>query len=258
MAEYSFPVPGADEKKEIVIFARRHFVAFLGQFLLAFLLLVVPFIILIMVSVLGFYPKISQGLIVNFIVLIISAYYLIAITFTFTSWISFYYNVYIVTRGEIIEITQVGFFGRKISQLSLLRVQDVTSSIKGILPTLFSYGDVLVETASEAQENFLLQSVPNPQEICSKIMALHDEVIKREERHEQILEGEGTLVPGPISENPPATAPKPEEKTEPEKNRTPYEELLAKEKEQPKEENRAEGEISKDDLEKGGEIDLKQ
>ena len=239
MSEYNFPVPGSIKEKEIVVFARRHFVAFLGQFLLAFLLLVIPVIITIVIFVFNFDTKIFQGLFLNFLVLILSAYYMVVTTFAFVSWISFYYNIYIVTNTEIIEITQVGFFGRKISQLSLLRVQDVSSDIKGFLQTFFTYGDVLVETAGE-KETFLLQSVPNPQEISSKIMEIHDEIIETEGRHHEILEGEGVLAPGKIN--------KVEEKTS-------YQELLEKEK-APEVESSKEGEISKDNLDKGGEVDL--
>lgn len=255
MPEYYFPVPGSAQEKEIVVFVRRHWVAFLGQFLLAFMLLIIPIIAFILLVIFGFYPRISQGLVANFVVLFFSAYYLVAITFAFVSWISFYYNVYLITKAEIIEITQVGFFGRKISQLSLLRVQDVTSNIKGFLPTLFAFGDVLVETASEQKESFLLCSVPNPQEISSKIMELHDQVIGTEGRQEQILEGEGTLAPGKIAEkpiikpeNPPV--PPPLAKEEPP---TAYQELLKKDSQH----GEKEGEITSDDLDKGGEVDFK-
>ena len=249
MAEYHFPVPGSEKEGEIEIFVRRHWASFLGQFFLSFVLLLIPIVIIVLVFVLDADRIIFQGVITNFAVLILSAYYLVAITFAFVAWMSFYYNCYIVTKSEIIEITQVGFFGRKISQLSLLRVQDVTSNIQGFLPTFFAYGNVLVETASEQKESFFLQCVPNPQEISSKIMELHDQVIEQEGRHREILEGEGTLVPG-------SHLPSPEIKEETEG--TPYKKLLEKDaQEKSEDKEKSEGEISKNDLEKGGEIDIK-
>lgn len=240
MNEYCFPVPGGKGEEDIVIFVRRHFVAFLGQFLLSSVLLLIPVVILVLIYFFGDIKILSRGLIANFATLIFSAYYLVAITFTFISWLSFYYSVYIVTKLEIIEITQVGFFGRKVSQLSLLRVQDVTSSIKGFLPTLFSFGDVLIETASEQKESFLLLTVPHPQEISSKIMALHDEVVEREGRKGQLVSGEGSLAPPAVNrgQSPVGTVPiSPSPPPPPGKN--------------------TEGEISHDDLDQGGEIDLK-
>lgn len=252
MAEYHFPVPGSEREKEIVIFARRHWASFLGQFILSFLLLLIPIIILLIIYIVSGGFGVFHGVLNNFLVLILSAYYLVVITFIFVAWLSFYYNCYIITRLEIIEIIQIGFFGRKISQLSMLRVQDVTSSIEGLLPTYFSYGDVLIETASEQKEPFVLCSVPDPQEISSRVMDLHDEVIEREGRHREILEGEGTLLPG--LHTPPAVH---TEKSQ-------YQELLEKEKRETEikpseklEEKESEGEISKDDLDHGGEIDIK-
>lgn len=263
MAEYHFPIPGSFNEKEIIIFVRRHWVSFLGQFLLSFLLLILPITILIILIVLG-YLRTFQGIIANIAVLTLSAYYLVVLTFAFVSWISFYYDVYIVTRTEIIEITQVGFFGRKISQLSLLRVQDVTSNVQGFFPTFFAYGDVLVETASEQKESFLLSSVPNPQEISSKIMALHDEIIETEGRHRQILEGEGLLAPKMIGPKKSESKEMSAKETPMSPEKTAYQELLEKEKTSPEpseaeksEGQKTEGEISKDDLDKGGEIDLK-
>lgn len=233
MAEYHFPVPGGVDEDKIVLFVRRHWASFLGQFLLSFLMLVVPAAILIILYFTN--THFYFGMARNFIVLGLSIYYLVAITVAFVAWISFYYDIYIVCQDTIVDIVQEGFWGRKISQLTLLRVQDVSSNIQGFLPTFFSYGDVLVETAGEQTQNFLLRSIPNPQEVASKIMQLHNEIVAKEQREPEIAKAEGDLAPKEVSE---------EKKTEPPK--TNYQELLAKE-----------GEISHDDLEKGGEIELK-
>ena len=254
MPEYHFPIPGSKDEEDIIIYVHRHWACFLGQFFLSFFLLIIPISILILIYI--FNHSFFRGLVTNIIVLILSVYYLIAIAFAFVSWVSYYYNVYIVTKDEIIEITQVGFFGRKISQLSLLRVQDITSHIKGFLPTLFDYGDVLVETAGE-HENFLLQNIPNPQEISTQIMNIHNTMIGHEGRENQMLEAEGVLK-NEISP-PEKISPAPE--TPPEK--TSYQELLERGKaetqeQEPKgQEELKQGEISKDDLDKGGEIEIK-
>lgn len=257
--EYFCPVPGSEQEKEIVIFARRHWVSFLGQIILSCVILILPIVIWILLMVFG--SGIIQGIILNFVVIILSVYYLVAITFTYTAWITYYYDIYIVTKDTIVDITQEGFFGRKIAQLSLLRVQDVSSNIKGILPTLFAYGDVLVETAGEQKETFLLEAVPNPQKFSAKILEIHNQLVEEGGRQSEIVEAEGVLPPGKA--------------TQEEKPQTTYQQLLEKEvqalpsappppnpsseisqpTEQPKEESsQEEGNISKDDLNKGGEV----
>ena len=253
MAEYHFPVPGSIDEGKIVLFVRRHWASFLGQFLLSFFMLVLPTVIFIIIYLSN--PHFYEGIARNFIVLALSIYYLIAITVAFIAWISFYYDIYIICDDRIVDIIQQGFFGRKISQLSLLRVQDVTSNIEGLIPTFFGFGDVLVETAGEQSQNFLLKAVPNPQEVSAKIMELHNQIIETEGRHHQVLEGEGALSPGknqPESGEPPSanesSPPVAPPESPPSPNQpTTYQELLKKEQQ---------GQISHDDLDKGGEIDL--
>jgi len=238
MAEYHFPVPGTIEENKIVLFIHRHWASFLGQFLLSLVMFIAPMVILLILFLSGF--KINQGYIVHFMTLGLSIYYLIVITVTFLAWISYYYDIYVVTEDAIIDINQEGFFGRKIAQLSLLRVQDVTSDIKGLLPTLFGFGDVLVETAGEQSQNFFLKCIPNPQEVSAKIMELHNHLVETEQRQSQLLEAEGVLAAG---RRPVASEPSPGG---------------SQESPSPPAESPAHiGEVSHEDLDKGGEIQLK-
>ncbi len=267
MTEYHFPVPGSEREEEIVLFIHRHWVSFLGHFILSFLMIFVPIIIFVVMLIID--KSILQGILLNILAVILSIYYLVALTFTFMSWITYYYDIYIITKSEIIDVTQTGFFGRKISRLSLLRVQDVSSTIKGFLPTIFAYGDVLVETAGEQSSNFLLDAVPNPQECTSKIMNLHDELIESEGRRGQVLEAEGVLAPTnsrsetlkPIrhkteQESFTKTIQK-KESSEENSSKTAYQKLLEKDDSSVNRSSSNEGKISKDDLDQGGEIDLK-
>lgn len=237
MSEYHIPTPGSANEGDIILFVRRHWASFMGQFLLSFLMLVMPAVVIL--SLYFSDLNIIKGLVINFIVLGLSIYYLIAITVAFVAWISFYYDIYIVCKDSITDIVQEGFWGRKISQVSLLRVQDVSSNIQGFLPTIFGYGDVLVETAGEQTQNFLLKAIPNPQEVSAKILQLHHDIVAKEQREQETKEGEGVLKPT-------------------------GQELLSQEKTSNEVSPKAEkpsslkqGEISPSDLERGGEIDLK-
>lgn len=277
MGEYHFPIPGSVDEGKIVLFVHRHWGSFISQLLISLVMLIAPSIILL--AIFTSEVRIGGAFVTHFIVLGFSVYYLIVITVIFISWISYYYDIYIITEDEIVDVGQEGFFGRKIAQLSLLRVQDVTSNIKGFLPTLLGYGDVLVETAGEQSQNFLLKAVPNPQEVSSKIMELHNGLIETEGRHHQLLEAEGAFTPGIIREGTQRAGeghPMAEEEKEPT-----YQELLKKEESSSAEnpslpqasppqpsstsspitenpEKPADtGEVSHEDLDKGGEIEIK-
>jgi hypothetical protein len=189
--DYHFPVPGSVGEEKVILFTRKHWAAFLGQFVLSVALILIPIIIALFIHFSG---KIAiVGIMQHFLVLGLSTYYLIILTYAFTAWLSFYYDIYVITQDAVTDVTQQGFFGRKISQLSLLRVQDVTSNVQGVFATFFGYGNVLVETAGEQSQNFLIRSIPRPQQVCAKIMELHDQIIAAQGRSTQVTSGEGTL-----------------------------------------------------------------
>lgn len=70
-------------------------------------------------------------------------------------------NQLIVTDVNVTQVLQVGLFNRKVSELSMHNVEDVTAEQKGILQTFFNYGTLRIETAGE-QNNFIFVYCPNP------------------------------------------------------------------------------------------------
>jgi uncharacterized membrane protein YdbT with pleckstrin-like domain len=105
------------------------------------------------------------------IIIGVSAYYLFVWLFFFFSFIDYYLDVWIITSERIIAIEQKGFFSRTIAEQRLYRIQDVTSDLKGILPTILNYGQVHVQTAGEV-ERFVFSQVPDPEGIRSVIIKL--------------------------------------------------------------------------------------
>jgi hypothetical protein len=88
--------------------------------------------------------------------------------------LDFYYDVVIVTDRRVVDIDQEMLFYRRISELSLENVEDVNSVVKGILPTLFGYGTVDIQTAATV-ENFVMGNIRNPREITSIIVDLSEQ-----------------------------------------------------------------------------------
>ena len=98
-------------------------------------------------------------------------------------WIDFYYDVWIVTDQRIISIEQLGLFRREISELEHGKIQDVTTEIHGIVPTLLKFGQVYIQTAGE-KARFTFKQVENPVMIRSVVMALQKNAIKQQKREE--------------------------------------------------------------------------
>ena len=89
--------------------------------------------------------------------------------YAFLIWIDYFFDVWIITNERIVNIEQKGLFVRSVSELKFSRIQDVTSEVSGMLPTILNFGDVKVQTASE-EDYFLFRRVPDPYHVKDVIM----------------------------------------------------------------------------------------
>lgn len=81
----------------------------------------------------------------------------------------FYLDIWIVTDKRVIAVEQKGFFSRTVSEFELSKIQDITVTVHGIIPTLLRYGDLTVRTASE-HENFVFKQVPRPNDVKDELL----------------------------------------------------------------------------------------
>ncbi len=82
-------------------------------------------------------------------------------------------NVIFVTSEKIAQVLYLTLFNRKISQLSIGDVQDVTVTQKGILAHIFNYGTLVIETAGE-QQNYTFTYIPDPYTYSRAIVSSHE------------------------------------------------------------------------------------
>lgn len=156
---------------ETIEFAlRRHPITFLSVFFLSLFMLVIPIGVYLMIS--SLFPQlIASQVLYTVFIFSISAYFVSVYLFLFSQFIDFYLDIWIVTNDRIIDIEQFGLFSRTVSELELFSIQDVTTSIHGILPTLFDYGDITVKTASQ-NISIVFKQVKNPNVIRQRIIQL--------------------------------------------------------------------------------------
>lgn len=79
------------------------------------------------------------------------------------------FNQLIVSDKNVTQVLQIGLFSRKVSELSMANVEDVTAEQNGIFPTVFNYGTLKIETAGE-QNNFIFIYCPNPNAYAKAIL----------------------------------------------------------------------------------------
>jgi hypothetical protein len=87
-------------------------------------------------------------------------------------------NVVLITSEKIAQLLYTSLFNRKISQLSIGDVQDVSVQQKGVFARIFNYGTLIVETAGE-QNNYVFTYTPQPYETGKAIVNSHEENLKQ-------------------------------------------------------------------------------
>ena len=91
-------------------------------------------------------------------------------------------NRMILTDRNITQILQFGLFNRKVSQLNMNNVEDVTAVQNGVLPTIFNYGTLKIETAGE-QVNFHFTFCPNAGYYAKVILDAREKILGQMDPH---------------------------------------------------------------------------
>jgi membrane protein YdbS with pleckstrin-like domain len=97
--------------------------------------------------------------------------YLLLAAYAFEQFLFWFFNVYIITDRRLVDIDFQGLLSQRISETSLHQVQDVTYDRRGLAPSLFGYGRVLVQTAA-AKNNIEFNAVPRPDKVADLISDL--------------------------------------------------------------------------------------
>jgi len=166
--DLTFPDKHPDE--EIFAVVRKHTVVYAKLAIGFFILVVLP-------PALFFYlwfsaHSMQENFFLNSSLLLFAClYFLYGMLYTCIKWIDEEFDIFIVTNQRLIDITQISFFRRTESSTPLEHIQDITSSVNGIVPTLFGYGDLTIKTAAGATSDFFIDRVPDPAATARNIMS---------------------------------------------------------------------------------------
>lgn len=163
---HNFRFEGQDSNEQILLLLRAHPVTNLKWIVTAALLLLAPFLSPILFS------SLSLGLPpfpVSFKIVFLLIDYLLVLTIIFEGFLHWYFNVYIVTDKNIIDIDFHSVLFKNIDAAPIRNVEDTSSSMGGLLNSLFNYGNVYVQTAG-AGRNIDFTSVPRPHHVADFIL----------------------------------------------------------------------------------------
>ena len=120
-----------------------------------------------------YFPTLSTEPYATYISLGKNIYLVFMVLGIFMSWVMYRLNVKIVTDQRVVDITHDTIFSHTISELSLAKIEDVTSETTGIFGSMFSYGNVYIQTAGR-EERFTFKTVPDPDKLERLILNLYD------------------------------------------------------------------------------------
>jgi len=173
-----FYFPGKEPDEQIRLVLRRHSVA-IGKKLITFVMgAVLPIGVIWLIYNYTSWLKDSGSFIYVILVLFASLLYLYLLLFSYHAWVDYYLDIWIVTDERIIAMEQKGLFNRTVAELRLDKIQDVSSEIKGFLPTIFKYGTVQVQTAS-GEDNFVFDEAKAPELAARQILELHEAYLNK-------------------------------------------------------------------------------
>lgn len=155
-----------DDQEKIILVLRPHWFTNIGWILISLLMVLIPIFFPIF-DVLNNFPG-------NYHFISVTFWYLITFIFAFQKFLSWYFNVFIITDERVIDIDFNNLLVKKFSEAKIDRIQDVTSKVIGLFPTMFNYGLVIIQTAAEIPE-IIFENVPNPEKIIKVLQQLRQE-----------------------------------------------------------------------------------
>jgi uncharacterized membrane protein YdbT with pleckstrin-like domain len=162
-------------KEIILIMARKHIATNIGWLLLVFVLSFVPMFW-------GDFPLValvSEGVRFGLFTL----WYLALLLFVFQKILLWFYNIYIITDERIIDVDFFGLLYKNINVTQIRKVEDVNYSQVGLMSSIFNFGDIVIQTASEQmsddrneeQSAFTFQAISRPNRVARVVMQLMEQ-----------------------------------------------------------------------------------
>jgi len=158
-----------EEAEVIELFLRQHPIVNVFWVTATIVLLIAPAIFLQLDAFLGFNYAASIPL--NLLIGGLLIYYLLIVAYAYEQFLSWYFNVYIVTNMHIVDVNFYSLLSKEVVEISLDDIELISQNVDGVLGSLFHFGDVHIETAAE-QKRILFAKVPRPDIVTDRVQDL--------------------------------------------------------------------------------------
>lgn len=156
------------ENEHILLFIRRDFITNVPWIFTTFVALIIPFFLPLLLTPFGsFSHLISQSLMITFLIF----YYLIVLGFAFANFVTWFYDIGIVTEERAVDIDFYNISYVSVATARSQDLKDVRYAQKGFFQSLFDYGDVTLVVEASG-EKLTFENTPRPAEVVSTLSAL--------------------------------------------------------------------------------------
>lgn len=147
-----------EPNEKIYLFLRKHFITNLKWILTTIIGAILPLGLLLL---LPFFEQANLLIPGNYLFILGCFYYLILLGYSFINFITWYYNVGIITNLRVVDIDIAYITSKNVAATGLGDLVDVEYSQSGFLHNLYDYGNVHMQTEG-LKANFEFLSIPKP------------------------------------------------------------------------------------------------
>jgi len=159
-----------DFEEKIIFFLHRHPFVFVKKLIVYLGLGALPFLVFFAMKT--YFSQVLDNVIIHPLLILLASLWFIFIWISlFQCWVNYYFDIYVVTNRQIINIDQNGLFNRTLSKQPLSRIQDISTESKGFFATILKYGDVYIQSAG-AKDRFCFKEIKNPYEVSQNLNKL--------------------------------------------------------------------------------------
>lgn len=165
---------GQDQDENILLLIRAHPITNLPWIILAIFVFLIP----VIVPIVAPFVNVNLELVPDIYLIALTVInYLLVLIIVFEGFLSWYFNVNMVTSKRIYDIDFHAILLKNIDQAPLSSIEQADSSQGGVFGLIFNFGNVSVQTAG-AHISITMKKVPNAAYIADFILDLAQEVHK--------------------------------------------------------------------------------
>jgi len=155
---------GQREDEEVVLIMFKHWFVVVAPMLKAIIIILLSFAIPIWLHFAKFIFTYGITTVLYYFWMVFWVGYMVY------QYINWYRDQFIITTQRLINIDQRSLLHRRVAEVELDKIQNITHIIKGLSPTMFNFGTVIVQSAGA--NDLMLEQISNPALIQEDITRL--------------------------------------------------------------------------------------